>query len=234
MKFQDYLLVIIVVAGPFFSGCSKQESNPPQVKDLGKPTGDRFIQLDQNNNSYISRNEWEGTDEAFKGYDRDGDGALSRKEFEDRSPPRITESPKPKAPADRFSELDGNQDKLVSRNEWLGTSSAFTQRDHDGDGFLTRKEFSSPSEATTGSSGKTPARPEAAEKSRDSFTILDRNSDGVLSRAEWEGSTEAFNQRDKNNDGVMSAEEYKAVITTESPASPNVIEDIFNEIKKRQ
>ena len=43
---------------------------------------------------------------------------------------------------------------------------------------------------------------------RDSFTRLDRNDDGVIARREWQGSRGEFNALDNNRDGVLSTREY--------------------------
>lgn len=39
---------------------------------------------------------------------------------------------------------------------------------------------------------------------------MDRNRDGVITRAEWRGNEPSFRQHDRNNDGVLSADEVRA------------------------
>ena len=39
---------------------------------------------------------------------------------------------------------------------------------------------------------------------------MDRNRDGVITRAEWRGNEQSFRQHDRNNDGVLSADEVRA------------------------
>jgi Ca2+-binding EF-hand superfamily protein len=41
------------------------------------------------------------------------------------------------------------------------------------------------------------------------FRGLDRNNDGVVSRAEWRGNAQAFDNQDWNNDGVLSGDELE-------------------------
>jgi hypothetical protein len=41
------------------------------------------------------------------------------------------------------------------------------------------------------------------------FRGLDRNNDGVISRAEWRGSSHSFAVLDRNGDGVISASEFR-------------------------
>ena len=39
------------------------------------------------------------------------------------------------------------------------------------------------------------------------FQAMDTDHDGVITRAEWRGSDEAFRQQDTNHDGVLSGKE---------------------------
>jgi Ca2+-binding EF-hand superfamily protein len=41
------------------------------------------------------------------------------------------------------------------------------------------------------------------------FRNLDRNNDGVITRAEWKGSDRAFDQNDWNGDGILSGDEVE-------------------------
>jgi len=42
------------------------------------------------------------------------------------------------------------------------------------------------------------------------FRDLDRNRDGVITRAEWRGNDQSFRQHDSNGDGILSADEVRA------------------------
>jgi hypothetical protein len=48
-----------------------------------------------------------------------------------------------------------------------------------------------------------------AQVSRMRFQAMDRNNDGRVTRAEWNGSANSFNVHDWNNDGVLSGEEVR-------------------------
>jgi EF-hand domain pair len=41
------------------------------------------------------------------------------------------------------------------------------------------------------------------------FRSLDRNRDGVITRAEWRGTEESFRQQDRNGDGILSGYEVR-------------------------
>ena len=41
------------------------------------------------------------------------------------------------------------------------------------------------------------------------FRGMDRNRDGVVTRAEWQGTDQSFRQQDRNGDGILSGEEVR-------------------------
>src|SRR5262245_16482744 len=89
----------------------------------------RMKRLDINNDGVISRDEWKGKPGAFAKIDKDGDGSLTREEFE--------AAPRPQA---RFTEMDANNDGKVSRDEWKGPQKRFGRIDADSDGAITKEE----------------------------------------------------------------------------------------------
>jgi len=67
------------------------------------------------------------------------------------------------------------------------------------------------------------------------FKGLDRNNDGVISRAEWSGNDRSFANEDWNGDGVLSGEEVRPGATRPPPvASPRrddrAVQDRFAEM----
>jgi len=53
-----------------------------------------------------------------------------------------------------------------------------------------------------------PATTTAQDQMR--FRAMDRNRDGVVTRAEWQGSDQSFRQQDRNGDGILSGDEVRA------------------------
>ena len=53
------------------------------------------------------------------------------------------------------------------------------------------------------------APPLAAQQSM-RYRDMDRNRDGVITRAEWRGNEQSFRQHDRNGDGRLSADEVRA------------------------
>ena len=52
------------------------------------------------------------------------------------------------------------------------------------------------------------------------FHKMDRNGDGDVSRKEWLGTEEAFNEIDTDGDGLISAEEARAFEAKKKKESP--------------
>jgi Ca2+-binding EF-hand superfamily protein len=102
--------------------------------DMDDDRDDRFAYLDANRNGRVDRNEWHGSDNAFDWLDRNRDGVLSRAEVAGEQTT---------AARDQFSGLDVDGDRRIEREEWHWSRRSFDQRDTNGDGFLTRREFES-------------------------------------------------------------------------------------------
>ena len=49
------------------------------------------------------------------------------------------------------------------------------------------------------------------------FQGMDRDGDGVITRSEWRGSTQAFRQHDRNGDGVLSGDEVWVPANQQDP-----------------
>ncbi|MFO7694056.1 MAG: hypothetical protein R6V57_13290 [Vicinamibacterales bacterium] len=52
-----------------------------------------------------------------------------------------------------------------------------------------------------------PATTTAQDQMR--FRAMDRNRDGVVTRAEWQGNDQSFRQQDRNGDGILSGDEVR-------------------------
>jgi Ca2+-binding EF-hand superfamily protein len=98
--------------------------------DFDDDRGDRFDDLDLNNNGRLERGEWHSTLAAFEWLDRNNDGWLSRIELDGEARDSL----------DLFDSLDMNRNGTVSLSEWHWSRQSFTQRDRNGDGMLSRSE----------------------------------------------------------------------------------------------
>jgi Ca2+-binding EF-hand superfamily protein len=95
--------------------------------------GDRFEDLDVNRDGRVTRQEWHASDDAFRWLDRDSNGVLSRVE--------VTGPADDDNRGDAFASLDVDRNGRVTANEWHWSREAFTRRDANRDGAISRDEF---------------------------------------------------------------------------------------------
>jgi len=95
-----------------------------------------FQNLDTNNDGYLSGNEMRDSSQNLVGKDCNRDNRVSRTEYFTQNCASNT------CDFDcLFRELDVNNDGVVYRNEWRGTSQTFNQLDQNGNNSLSRAEL---------------------------------------------------------------------------------------------
>jgi hypothetical protein len=75
--------------------------------------------------------------------------------------------------------------------------------------FMTRNQYGIAVSIALLGSASLLAPPLAAQQSI-RYRGMDRNRDGVITRAEWSGNDQSFRQHDRNGDGRLSADEVRA------------------------
>ena len=97
--------------------------------------GDRFDDIDVDNDGRVVRGEWYGSAASFERFDQNRDGVLNR--YEVVGGENYTDDS-----WDQFTNLDHDGNGAVSRDEWHWSATSFTARDLNRDGRLTRQELS--------------------------------------------------------------------------------------------
>jgi len=108
--------------------------------------GDNFDDLDYNNNGWVERLEWHGSDAVFDRLDRNHDNRLTRFEVAGGSDANLDTY-------DEFASVDFNRNGAISRDEWHWSLGSFNQRDLNRDGVLSRREFETTGGANQGAVG---------------------------------------------------------------------------------
>jgi Ca2+-binding EF-hand superfamily protein len=216
----------------------------------------RFQAMDQNRDGTIQRDEWQGSTRAFSVQDWNGDGVLSGEEVRvgaqrstnleeaDHTPTRAERNLSWSAAA--FSQLDHNRDGRLTTNEWHYDIETFRRVDSNRNNAISRAEFLGNNredgrdinfdDLDTNNNGRVErgewyfaaATFTSLDRNRDGtlsrfevvggqtttgdtynqFTSLDYDRDGTLARNEWHWSTASFTQRDLDRNGVLSQREF--------------------------
>jgi Ca2+-binding EF-hand superfamily protein len=194
---QRAILTLTVLAAMAFAttgidaqGRGKGRGRQPQI---------RFSGMDTNNDRTIQRDEWQGTRRAFSNQDWNGDGVLSGEEVRvgaqrntnweeaDHQPSRAESNLSWTASA--FTNLDHNRDGRLTANEWHYDLETFNRVDRNRDKSINRAEFLGTNQ----------------DDGRDvNFDDLDVNNNGRVERSEWYYSAATFTTLDRNRDGSLS------------------------------
>ena len=169
--------------------------NPAIAADDQRQATIRFQGMDTNRDGIITRDEWRGSPRSFTVHDWNGDGRLSGNEVRIGAAPSRAGAP----PEDfndwsqaRFTWLDTNRDNRVTRTEWKYDREDFYRVDRNGDGIVTWREFQIGTED---------------DDRGDRFADLDMNNDNRIERTEWHASQATFTWLDRNRDGVLTRAE---------------------------
>ena len=128
----------------------KDNKGNAKAKPRARAWDQRFHGLDRNRNNLVSRAEWNGDDRSFRSHDWNRDGVLSGDELiAGATRPTVARRPLPPPPprshtdSDEalFARRDVNRDNVVSRSEFVGTSTEFNRLDRNNDGVLSPYEY---------------------------------------------------------------------------------------------
>ncbi len=167
----------------------------------------KYIQLkamDKDGDGRVSKDEYNGK-LPFDYLDRNKDGFVDEKDGRggggggDGMPGQMPPPMSPEDVASRFKEIDKDGDGKVSKEEFPGAPERFGRLDKDADGSVTAEEFAAAmKDAPPGEPGKGGAR--MAMK-------MDKNADGKLAPDEVPFGADKFKEMDKNADGFITEDE---------------------------
>jgi Ca2+-binding EF-hand superfamily protein len=169
----------------------------------------RYQAMDTNRDGIVSRDEWRGTDRAFRNEDWNGDSVLSGDEVRPGARRQTNWSQDwnrdgrldnvDNQISQRFRGYDINNDNRVARSEWPGDARLFTRLDTTRDGYLSMQEYTQGGGFALDSQGGPSNR----------FPNIDMNSDGWVTRNEWNMGSADFTQLDLNRDNRISRFEFE-------------------------
>jgi Ca2+-binding EF-hand superfamily protein len=203
----------------------------------------QFKTADQDNNGYLDAKEVASNrllGNLLKIMDRDGDGQLYEKEMvayldrlkvlQDKAIASLVSLTLYDRGQGIFDLLDANRDRRLSVREMRNAPKLLTQMDRDGDGQLVRQEVprgyelafwqgptgvSRPGQVILSADGRVVQQPSSPRPQSGPrwFQKMDRNSDGDVSRREFLGTKDQFQQIDTDGDGILSPEEAERADT---------------------
>lgn len=210
---------------------------PAAAQDAGD-TAALFTAWDSNRDGIVTRAEFPGSDEQWRGIDQNRDGRATPQEVAASAfarqlaiaAAREREAPRPRLPqspaleariAAAIAACDQNRDGRVSRAEWTGAPLAFDALDRDGDGSIGTGDLRAPrvpaAAATGGGTTSPPAAPEPTSELPSSDALLrrlDMDRDQQLTAAEIGSHRLAawLPFGDRNRDGKLDKGELDAIV----------------------
>jgi hypothetical protein len=137
------------------AGTAMAQQGKEQNQQGSGGTGGFIPKLDKDNDGQVSQAEFDGPDEHFTQFDKNGDGYISESEAPAGPPPeqqlnqtqgeqqQMQRQQRGQGPSNEggfVTRLDTNNDGKVSADEFDGPSEHFTQSDKNNDGYLSEDE----------------------------------------------------------------------------------------------
>jgi EF hand len=103
----------------------------------------RFRGMDRNGDGAITRKEWQGNDKSFNQHDLNRDGVLAGREVRSgaRNDAQVRRDARVRRGTDTFGRLDRNRDGVLHGSEWPYDSSAFRRIDRNRNGVIENWEY---------------------------------------------------------------------------------------------
>jgi Ca2+-binding EF-hand superfamily protein len=191
------LVVIGLMAAAGFAFAGEPGQGNPAKQGYGKHREHaaraflkRLAEMDTNKDKQVSRDEFlTGTMKRFDAVDANHDGFVTKEEIQ---------AAVKDLGGQVFGKVDKNGDGKIGKDEFPGKPERFAALDKNGDGFLTKEELQAAGD-------KIRERLGDRKPGERIWGRLDTNNDGKVSRDEFQiGMTQVFSLLDRNGDGVIS------------------------------
>jgi EF hand len=108
----------------------------------------------------------------------------------------------------RFRGMDRDGDGVITRAEWRGNDQSFSNHDTNNDGVLSGAEVRAVEREMTTERSQDWRGVRFTDWNENSFSDLDRDRDGRISRGEWPADPDVFAAVDRNRDQMLSRAEF--------------------------
>jgi len=111
----------------------------------------------------------------------------------------------------RFQGMDGNNDGIITRDEWSGNDRSFRNQDWNGDGILSGDEVRAGArrQANWNQDWNRDGRVDRYDNQiAQRYRGYDMNNDNRVARNEWPGDARLFARLDSDRDGYITMQEY--------------------------
>lgn len=173
---------------------------------------------DRNRDGKVVREEWNGTDEAFRQLDLDGNGVLDKrdlKEAEGMAPPERKEPPLPDdlpAVEELLRRFDKDKDGKLAPKELgslKGLAAVLEFFDGDRDGALSERELQALRYEIERRREEADRLGRRALPYEVPFDTWDADKDGKIQQNEWQGPRNLFDRMDLDRDAAVSRDEVR-------------------------
>ena len=167
---------------------------------------ERLKEMDADGDGKVSRDEWNGPTQAFERLDRNGDGFIDPADVRGAMPGQPGEGRDMRRGGEIFDRLDTDKDGVLSAEE-IGERPFLKRLDTDGDGRVTKEEAMAAARQM-GSRGADARRGRGL--TQEGLRRFDRDGDGKVTADEFPGNERQFGRLDRNGDGVLDSADLEA------------------------